>query len=122
MSYFLIKSFILLVKSLCSLCNLYDETPFHVFYKCDRVKFLWSSLIQCFQNSLILTTLLPHTASFWILDPASNDSTFKNNEVFINHILLIFKLYVYKSRGKKFVNLNNLTAEIQKVKRIKKKF
>ena len=38
----------------------------------------------------------------------------------MNHILLIFKLYVYKSREKKFININNLIAEIRKVKRIEK--
>ena len=44
----------------------------------------------------------------------------KNNKVFNNHILLIFKLYVCNSREKKFINLNNLIVEIQKVKRIEK--
>ena len=32
----------------------------------------------------------------------------------------MFKLFVYKSREKKFMNLINLIAEIQKVKRIEK--
>ena len=26
---------------LCSFCNLYDKTSFHIFYKFDRVKCLW---------------------------------------------------------------------------------
>ena len=39
---------------------------------------------------------------------------------FINHILLIFKLYVYKSREKKLMNINNLITEIRKVKGIEK--
>ena len=104
---------------LCSFCNLYDETPFHIFYECDRVKFLWSDLVQCFQNTLILPTLTPQTAILGILDSASNNSFFEN-KILINHILLIFKLYVYKSREKKFININNLIAEIWKVKRIEK--
>ena len=41
-------------------------------------------------------------------------------KVFVNHILLIFKLYVYKPREKKFINIKNLIAEIRKVKRIGK--
>ena len=41
--------------------------------------------------------------------------------VFINHILLIFKLSVYKSREKKLININNLIAEIWKVKIIEKR-
>ena len=105
---------------LCSFCNLYDETPFHIFYECDRVKFLWSELVQCFQNTLILPTLTPQTAILGFLDSVSNNSFFENNKIFINHILLIFNLYVYRSTEKKFINTSNPIAEIQKVKRIEK--
>ena len=101
-------------------CNLYGETPLHIFYECNRVKCLWSDLVQCFQNTLILPTLTPQTAILGILDSVSNNSFFENNKIFFNHILLIFKLYVYKSRGKKFININNLIAEIRNVKRIEK--
>ena len=105
---------------LCSFCNLYDKTPFHIFYECDRVKLLWSELVQYFQNTLILPTSTPQTAILGILDFVSNNSFFENNKILINHILLIFKLYVYKSREKKCININNLMTEIQKVKRIEK--
>ena len=54
--------------------NSYDETLFHIFYECDRVKCLWSELVQCFQNSLILPTLTPQIAIFLIFDSTSNDS------------------------------------------------
>ena len=60
------------------------------------------------------------TAIFGFRNSANNDSIFENNKVFINHILLVFKLYVYKSREKKLININNLIAEIRKVKRIEK--
>ena len=105
---------------LCSFCNLYDETPYHMFYECDRVKCLWSDLVQCFQNNLILPTLTPQTAIFGFLDYTNNDSIFENNKCLSNHILLIFKLYVYKYREKKLLNINNLIAEIRKIKRIEK--
>ena len=39
---------------LCSFCNLYDETPLHIFYECDAVKRLYLDLVQCFQNNSIL--------------------------------------------------------------------
>ena len=105
---------------LCSLCNLYDKTLYHMFYECDRVKCSWSDLVQYFQNNLILPTLIPLTAIFGFLDYTNNDSIFENNKCLSNHILLIFKLYVYKSREKKLLNINNLIAEIQKIKRIEK--
>ena len=43
----------------------------------------------------------------------------KNNKVYINYILLIFKLYdVYEFREKKIIFVNNLKAKIQNDKRI----
>ena len=71
-----------------------------MFYGCDTVKCLPVDLVQCFQNNLILPTLTLQAIIFGILESASNDSIFKNNKVFINLILLIFKFYVFKSREK----------------------
>ena len=105
---------------LCSFCNLYNETPYHMFYECDRVKCVWYNLVQCFQNNLILPTLTRLTAIFGFLDYTKNNSIFKNNKCLSNHILLIFKLCVYKSREKKLLNINNLIAKIRKLKRIEK--
>ena len=48
------------------------------------------------------------------------NNSFFENKIFINHIQFIFKLYVSKSREKIFININNLIAEIRKVKRIEK--
>ena len=49
-----------------------------------------------------------------------NDCFFENNKISTNNILLILKLHVYKSREKRFINLNNLMAEIWKAKIIEK--
>ena len=73
-------------SAFCSFCDLYDETPFHMFYECDRLKCLCSDLVQWFQNILILQTLTPKTATFGILDFASNDFIFENNKV-LNKVL-----------------------------------
>ena len=83
-----------------SFCNLYDETLSHMFYECDPVQCLWSDLVQCFQNNLILPSLTRQTAVFGFLDYVTNASISENNKCLSNHILLIFKLYVYKSREK----------------------
>ena len=79
---------------MCSFCDLYDEGSFHIFYECDRVKFLFSDLLQCFQNTLILPTLTSKTAIPRILDSVSNNSFFENNKIFISHILLIFFIFL----------------------------
>ena len=60
--------------SLCSFYNLYDETPY-MFYECDRVKCLWSDLVQYFQNN--------YNNGY-----ANNNFIFKNNKCLSNHILL----------------------------------
>ena len=58
---------------------------------------------------------------FGILEYARNDCIFKNNKVCINQILLIFtSYYIFKFKEKKFINLNDLIVEIQKVKMIGK--
>ena len=101
---------------LCSFCNLYDETPIRILYECGHVKCIWLDLVQCFQNSL--PALIPQAAIFETRDSTRNDSIFKKNIAFLNHILLIFKLDVYMPREKQIININNLIAKIQKVKRI----
>ena len=55
-----------------------------------------------------------------IPESARNGSNFKNNKVFINHILLKFMLCVFKSREKKLIDLNNLIGIIRKVKTMEK--
>ena len=101
-------------------CNLFDETPYYMIYECDHVKCLWSDLVQCFQNNVILPTLTPQTAIFGFLDYTNNDSIFENNKCLSNHFILIFTLHVYKSSEKKLLNINNLLTEIGKIKRIEK--
>ena len=56
---------------------------------------------QCFQNNLILPTFTSQATIFDILESTTNESIFRNNKIFINHILLIFKLYVFQFREKK---------------------
>ena len=68
---------------LCSFCNLYNETPLHIFYELDAVKCLSVDLVQCLQNNLILPTLTPQAAILGILESTSNGTTFENNKVFI---------------------------------------
>ena len=78
-----------------------------------------SDLVQCFQNSLVFPTLPPQTAIFGFLDSANSDYNFKKNKLLINHILLIFKLYVIDPETQ-FIHINNLIAEIKSVKAIQK--
>ena len=110
------------MSPVCSFSNLCDEIPLHIFYECDSVKCLWSDLVHFFQNSLVLPILTLQTAIFGFLDFTISEYNFKKNKLLINHIinLLIFKLYVYRSREKQFIHINNLIAEIKSAKAIEK--
>ena len=65
-----------------------------------QIKYLWSDLNQCFQNSYGLPTLTPQTAIFGFWFHKQWLKALKN-KFLINHILLIIKLCVYKSSEKK---------------------
>ena len=101
-------------SSVCSFCNLCEKTPLQIFYECDCIKCLWSDLVHYFQNSLVLPILTPQTAIFGFLDSTNSDYNFKKNKLLINHILLIFKLYVCRSREKQFIHINKSAKAIEK--------
>ena len=91
-----------------------------MFYECDSIKCLWSDLVHYFQNSLVLPILTPQPAIFGFLDSINSDNNFKKNKLLINHILLIFKSHVYRSREKQFIHINNLISDIKSAKGIEK--
>ena len=67
-------------------------------------------------NAISLPILTPQTAIFGFINRIEN-SVYK----ITNHILLIFKLYVYKSRETGTLELSRLINEIKKVKLLEKK-
>ena len=77
---------------------------------------LMVGLVQYFQNSLVLPILTPQTVIFRFLDSTNSDYNSKKNKLFINDILLIFNSYVYRSREKKLIYINNLIAKIKSAK------
>ena len=97
----------------CSFCNTNEETSIHIFSECNFVIALWEQLQRFFEPDLTLPKLIPQTAMFGFLDQC-------NNIYLINHILLIFKLYVYKSRTSQKLNFSDLLRSIKKFKRTKK--
>ena len=67
-------------------------------------------------NDISLPILTPQTAIFGFINGIEN-SVYK----ITNHILLIFKLHVYKSRQRGTLELTRLTNEIKQVKLQEKK-
>ena len=90
----------------------------YTFYECDSSKCLWSDLVHYLQNSLVLPILTPQTANFGFLDSTNTDYISK---LLINHILLISKLYVYRSRQKQFIHINKASSLKSKVQKQQKK-
>ena len=78
---------------LCSFCYSYDEAINHIFLECTCVKQLWNHLRLFLTNDISFPILTPQTAIFGFINGMEN-SVYKIK----NHILLIFKLHVYKSR------------------------
>ena len=74
---------------LCSFCNTLEETPIHIFFDCLHVKCIWERLLVKFQNNFILPSLKPQNASLGLYNEANDNCNL------LNHILLIFKHYIY---------------------------
>ena len=99
---------------LCSYCNANGELPIHLFLECNSTKSLWLQLNWHFHSDLRFPILTPQTS---ILD-VFNDSV--SNIHLKNHILLLFKLYIYKSRNKHRLNIHELLANILNIKKLEK--
>ena len=67
-------------------------------------------------NYISLPILTPQTPTFGFINGNEN-SVYK----ITNHILLIFKLHVYKSRERDNLELSRLINEIKKIKLLEKK-
>ena len=100
---------------LCSFCHSYDETIKYIFLECLRVKQLFNHLRFFLTSDIFLPILTPQTAIFGFINGIEN-----NVYKITNHILLIFKLHVYKSRERGTLELSRLINEIKKVKLLEK--
>ena len=64
----------------------------HIFYDCLTVKKLWNQLKYIVSKNLNFPISTPQSAifGFWDLDT--------NERLILNHLLLIFKMYIYNAR------------------------
>ena len=101
---------------LCSFCHTKEETTFHVFFECCKTQSLWEELRKYFHDDFSLPILSQQTTLFGFLDFPEHEDLF-----LFNHILLIFKLYLYETREEKTLHLKMLLMNIARVKKIEKK-
>ena len=86
---------------LCSFCKMIEETPLHLFYNCIKTKLLWDQLKDFISNkTLSFPSLTPQSAILGHID-------LSDDYLLINHIILIYKFYIYNSR-----NFQILTSSI----------
>ena len=96
-----------------SFCPTEAETTLHIFHKCSATKILWNRLLLFFETDLDFPDLTPQAALFGFVNELDN-----NLNIIQNHILLIFKLCVYQSRGRGVLNLNSLIKNVTKIKKL----
>ena len=107
------KSFRLnLVPSpLCSLCKSAKENVKHLFFECSISKSLWYSLQLNLKNHFHLKDLSLQSAVFGFLEEPKETSNATN------HILLIFKIFLFKNRSLK-PTITMLLAKLKNIVKI----
>ena len=98
---------------LFSFCIEEPESPIHFFHSCTKANFVRTQLQYSFQNVSIIPPITPQNTIFGFTDH-------KVNYDLINHILLIFKYYVYKTRENESLDFKVLKRNIHKIKNIEK--
>ena len=107
--YIWINSFLFLIKKdtkLCSYCKLQDATANHIFVECKFAVKLWSDLRHYSQSSFVIPILNPQstTFGFFEIDP--------DLIKLLNHILLLYKYYIYSSRDSSKLSFKALLKNI----------
>ena len=100
--------------SLCTFCNSEEQTPFHIFHDCTHMQNLWNQLQTYINENLVIPCLKLQSAMFGFRD------TQQENRVIMNHLLLIFKFNIYKSRDLKTLNFLRLKSGILTQDKLKK--
>ena len=101
--------------SQCSFCNQNNETIEHLFRHCLVAKALLNDLNNFFENHLSLYDLTPQATFFGFTEKDLDDTILQN------HLLLVLKTYLYKSRSYGFVCLKPLLLEIKKINCLERK-
>ena len=81
------------------------------FCECNSTKCLWLELNRHFNFDFTFPVLTPQTTILGLFN------YFVSN---INHILLSFKFYIYKSQNKHRQNINALLVNLFKIKKLEK--
>ena len=98
----------------CSFCKCEEETPIHLFHICRKTQALWTELTSHLNRHLNLPHLTPQSAIFVFLDISNK------NYLIVNHLLLLFKYYIYNVRDRKHLVFEALMKNIKNIYDIEK--
>ena len=99
----------------CSFCKLHEETIIHLFYDCLIVERIWNQLKSILSNNINFLISMPQSTIFGIWDLDTNE------HLILNHLLFIFKIYIYNPRATGYLNISHLLICIKGIKKIDKK-
>ena len=102
----------IIIQPKCSICNLYDEKPQHLFYECIYTQHLWNYLQLHISGKIALPALTPQSAIFGFTN------VLDQNYIIVNYLLLIFKYNVYNSRVNNTLSFQSLKCAISQIKYI----
>ena len=100
---------------LCPYCKLQDETSNHIFVECKFAIKLWSDLRHYCQSSFVIPILNPQSAIFGFFE------TDPDLVILLNHILLLYKYYIYSSRDSSKLSFEALLKNILNIFVLEKK-
>ena len=104
----------LLFKFVFFVFNSADETPLHIFYTHNITKQLWDELQYFVSQYLYVLEITPQSALLGFFNISSQQQNF----LLMNHLLLIFKHYLYMSREHGAVCFTSLKLHLIKIKTI----
>ena len=110
-----IKNYFLFGKSTvktCSFCSNADEDPPHLFAKCHHSLTLWVGLKATLLPGLVLPDLDERSALLGFYEALPLH--FK----LVNHILLLFKIYLYHSRDSGLLRINGMLSKIKETAKL----
>ena len=99
----------------CSYCRLKNQATNHSFVECKFAINLWSDLRHYCQCSFDIPILNPQSATFGFfeIDP--------DLVILLNHILLLYKYYIYSSRDSSKLSFEALLKNILNIFVLEKK-
>ena len=99
-------------QSKCSFCELFDETPQHLFYECVYAQNKWNQYRLYLSEKVALTVLTPQSVIFGFTD------ILDQNCLLVNNLPLIFECNVYNSRVSNTLSFQSFNCGISQIKYI----